>query len=157
MQKGDHIMSNHRQYMYKDIVFDNPEERRKYERLLNKHQAAQEETIKNNVHGTDERESVHEHDSAHSHTHKHEHENTKAVINRLARAIGHLEHVKKMVENGRDCSEVLIQIAAVRSAVNNVGKLILQDHIQHCVVDAIENNDQETLDYLYEAINRFVK
>lgn len=45
--------------------------------------------------------------------HKHNHENTKAIINRLSRAIGHLESVKKMVEDGRDCSEVLIQIAAV--------------------------------------------
>ena len=48
-----------------------------------------------------------------SEEHKHQHENEKAVINRLSRAIGHLESVKKMVEDGRDCSEVLIQIAAV--------------------------------------------
>ena len=42
----------------------------------------------------------------------------KAMVNRLARATGHLKMVKKMVEDGRDCSEVLIQLAAVKSAVN---------------------------------------
>ena len=41
-----------------------------------------------------------------THTHTHSHEHTKAVLNRLSRAIGHLESIKKMVENGRDCSEV---------------------------------------------------
>ena len=53
-----------------------------------------------------------------------------------------------MVENGRDCSEVLIQITAVKSAVNNIGKLILQDHINTCVVDAVETGDQKVLEDL---------
>ena len=74
-----------------------------------------------------------------THTHTHSHEHTKAVLNRLSRAIGHLESIKKMVENGRDCSEVLIQLSAVKAAINNTGKVILQDHIQHCLVDAIES------------------
>ena len=88
---------------------------------------------------------------------QHKHENTKAVVNRLSRAIGHLEAVKKMVEEGRDCSEVLIQLAAVRSAINNTGKLILKDHISHCVVHAIENNDEQTLIELNDAIDKFIK
>lgn len=88
---------------------------------------------------------------------KHNHENTQAVINRLSRAIGHLEAVKKMVEEGRDCSEVLIQIAAVKSAVNNIGKIILEDHINHCVVDAVETGDKKVLDDLSLAIEKFIK
>lgn len=101
----------------------------------------------------------HEHEHSHDpeHTHPHVHENTKAVINRLSRAIGHLESVKKMVENGRDCSEVLIQIAAVRAAINNIGKVILQDHIQHCIVDAVEHEDAQALDDLCQAIDKFIK
>ena len=69
---------------------------------------------------------VHDHDHNHDHaylhahgiphSHGHVHENQKAVINRLSRAIGHLEKVKRMVEEGYDCSEVLVQLAAVRSA-----------------------------------------
>ena len=103
---------------------------------------------------------LHSHEHAHDHAHgahPHVHENTKAVLNRLSRAIGHLESVKKMVETGRDCSEVLIQIAAVRSAINNIGKVILEDHIQHCIVDAVELGDQEAIANLCQAIDKFVK
>ena len=95
--------------------------------------------------------------SEHTHQHPHQHEHTQAVIHRLARAIGHLESVKRMVEDGRDCSEVLIQLSAVRAAINNTGKLILQDHIKNCLVDAIESGDQQELDELNKAIDRFVK
>jgi len=87
----------------------------------------------------------------------HNHPQSKAVINRLSRVIGHLEAVKKMAEEGRDCSEILIQISAVRSALNNVGKIILEDHISHCVVNAIENNDKEVLESLNNAIDKFIK
>lgn len=93
----------------------------------------------------------------HSHAHAHTHANTKAVLNRLSKAIGHLETIKKMVESGRDCSEVLIQLSAVKSALNNTGKVILKDHIQHCLVDAIESNDLETLEELNKAIDQFIK
>ncbi|QAA32787.1 metal-sensing transcriptional repressor [Clostridium manihotivorum] len=87
----------------------------------------------------------------------HEHENTQAVINRLSRAIGHLESVKKMVADGRDCSEVLIQIAAVKSAVNNIGKIVLQDHINSCVVNAAETGDKKVLEDLNNAIEKCMK
>lgn len=107
---------------------------------------------------------THPNDSAHVHAdgsihppHHHHHENTKAVLNRMNRAIGHMEAVRTMIEDGRDCSEVLIQIAAVRSAINNIGKIILEDHINHCVVDAIETGDDQVLKDLNDAINKFVK
>ena len=110
---------------------------------------------------THEHAHDHTHDNDHEHTHDHghhhSHENTRAVVNRLNRAIGHLEAVRNMVEDGRDCSEVLIQIAAVRSAINNIGKIILEDHINHCVVDAIETGDKQVLSDLNNAINKFVK
>lgn len=88
---------------------------------------------------------------------EHHHENTKTVLNRLSRAIGHMEAVKKMIEDGRDCSEVLIQISAVKSAINNVGKIILKDHINHCVVDAVKENDQKLIEDLSIAIDKFIK
>lgn len=105
-------------------------------------------------------EHVHTHgdgSEGHSHNHTHTHENTKAVLNRLSKAIGHLESIKKMVESGRDCSEVLIQLSAVKSAINNTGKVILQDHIQHCLVDAIESGDMQEIEELNRAIDRFIK
>lgn len=93
----------------------------------------------------------------HSHGHSHTHENTRAVLNRLSRAIGHLQSVKRMVEEGRDCSEVLIQIAAVRSAIDNTGKLILQDHLKHCIIDAAREGDQQAIDDLCQAIDKYMK
>ena len=92
-----------------------------------------------------------------SHSHGHVHENQKAVINRLARAIGPLEKVRRMVEEGCDCSEVLIQLAAVRSALDNTGKVILQDHLRHCMVDAVAAGDDSAIDDLCIAIEKFMK
>ena len=100
---------------------------------------------------------LHEHGIAHSHAHGHVHENQKAVINRLSRAIGHLEKVKRMVEEGHDCSEVLVQLAAVRSALDNTGKVILKDHMRHCVVDAVVEGNQDTIEDLCAAIDKFMK
>ena len=62
-----------------------------------------------------------------------------------------------MVERGADCSRVLIQLAAVRSALGSTGKIILKDHIEHCPVDAIETGDKETVQQLNRAIDQFIK
>ena len=125
------------------------------------HAYLHEHNIPHLHHETEVHDADHNHEHAHSHDHAeghgHVHENTQAVLNRLSRAIGHLESVRKMVENGRDCSEVLIQIAAVRAAITNIGKVILQDHIQHCIVDAVEHDDEQALDALCQAIDKFVK
>lgn len=100
----------------------------------------------------------HAHDHAHAHHgHTHSQEHTRAVVNRLARAIGHLQRVKSMVEDGCDCAEVLVQLSAVRNAINNTGKVILKEHLEHCVVDAIENHDYESIEELNAAIEQFVK
>ena len=104
---------------------------------------------------------AHDHAYLHTHgivhSHGHIHENQKAVINRLARAAGHLEKVKRMVEDGYDCSEVLVQLAAVRSALDNTGKIILQDHLRHCMVDAVAAGDEDAIDELCAAIDKFMK
>ena len=91
------------------------------------------------------------------HNHHHHHKSSKAVKNRLSRAIGHLESVKRMVEDERDCSEVLIQLAAVISALNNTGKIILQDHIENCIVDAVHNGNEKAITDLNEVISKFMK
>ena len=85
------------------------------------------------------------------------HHDTKQVLNRLSRAIGHLEAVKKIQEEGQDCSQVLIQLAAVKSALNNTGKIILKDHINHCIVEAVETGDKKALEDLSAAIDQFMK
>ena len=126
----------------------------------------EESELHHNHHGhaTGESDSssthTHEDGTIHSHTlgdQPHHHENTKAILNRMNRAIGHMESIKKMVEDGRDPNEVLVQIAAVRSAINNVGKIILEEHINHCILEAVETGNHESLEDLNDAISKFVK
>ena len=89
--------------------------------------------------------------------HSHTHTQTKAVLNRLSRAIGHLSAVREMVEQGRDCSEVLIQLAAVRSALSKTCEVILKDHLEYCIVDAIKTGDIKALDELKHAVELLIK
>ena len=98
---------------------------------------------------------THTHGEGDTHPHTHNHTQTKAVLNRLSRAIGHLESVKRMVEDGRDCTEVLVQLAAVRSALNSTAKVILKDHLEHCISGAGEG-DPDQLQALNEAIDKFM-
>ena len=103
----------------------------------------------------DEIDNADEHD--HEHAHGHHHKHTKQVINRLARAGGHLDKVKRMLENGDDCTDVLIQLSAVIAALNRAGKIILDDHIQNCIVDAVHVGDEKAIEDLKVAIDRFIK
>jgi len=105
----------------------------------------------------DSREHNHGHTHEHAHAHTHDPKEEKVIVNRLARAIGHLESVKHMVEDGRDCSEVLVQLAAVRAALNNTGKEILKQHISHCIVEAVNEGDTEAIEELNQAIDKFMK
>ena len=89
--------------------------------------------------------------------HRHTHASTKTVKNRLARVIGHMHAVERMLDDGRDCSEVLIQLAAIRSALNNICKIILRDHMDHCLVDAVRDNDEAALEELNRAVDLLMK
>ena len=109
--------------------------------------------IKHTHDGTTHTHSHGDEPQIHSHSHTH----TKAVLNRLARAIGHMNAVRGMVEQGRDCSEVLIQLAAVRSAINRTCEVILKDHLEHCVVDAINTGDMDALEKLKRAVELLLK
>ena len=105
-------------------------------------------------HTHDHSDSEHDHD--HHHMHSHDPEETKKIVNRLSRAIGHLESVKRMVEDNRDCTEVLVQLAAVRSALNSTAKVSLKEHMEHCMSDAISGGNMEELEALNEAIDRYI-
>ena len=110
-------------------------------------------------HGSVENEHMNVHTDAQGNVcvHHHDPEDMKSIVNRLARAIGHLESVKRMVEDDRDCTEVLVQLAAVRSAINNCGKEILKEHISHCIVDAVQQGDEKSISELNDAIDKFMK
>lgn len=92
--------------------------------------------------------------------HQHVHTHNKKLIDRMSKIVGHTASIKTMIEENRDCSEILIQIAAVRSALNSAGKLLLNDHINHCVLEALKNEGEDTeiiIDELTDAIDKFVR
>ncbi len=87
----------------------------------------------------------------------HPHEHRQQVINRLARIEGHIRAIKRMVEEDKPCPDVLMQIAAVRSALNSAGRVILEDHLQSCMVEAVEKDDyQRALKDLKNSLDKFI-
>jgi CsoR family transcriptional regulator, copper-sensing transcriptional repressor len=79
------------------------------------------------------------------------------IAKRLARVAGHANSLKRLWEEGRECDDMLTQIAAVRAALDQVGKAILEQHIEHCVNKAVKHGEpDEAIRDLKEALDRFV-
>lgn len=95
---------------------------------------------------------------SHGHGQKqHQHQSSKVISNRLAKAVGHLDSVKKMVDRGESCTEVLTQLIAVRSAINNAAKIIMVEHLNDCIVTAAKEGDTEKIEEFEKIIKSFVK
>lgn len=93
----------------------------------------------------------------HAHPHVHSEESLRKVVNRLSRIEGHIRGVKTMVEENRPCPEVLIQVAAIRGALDRVARLILDDHMNECITRAaVEGNIEQELAELKAALDRFL-
>ncbi len=87
---------------------------------------------------------------------EHQHVNQK-IVHRLSRLEGHVRSIKEMVASGRDCAEVLVQMAAVRSALDRAGYAILEDHLEHCIGEAVEDGKgQQAVEDLKKALKRFI-
>jgi DNA-binding FrmR family transcriptional regulator len=77
------------------------------------------------------------------------------VTRRLNRAIGQLNGVKSMVEDGRYCGDVLTQLAAAESAIKAVSRIIMKDHLHTCVVERIQQGDTEVVDEIMDLLKKF--
>ncbi len=82
-------------------------------------------------------------------------EEKKLLQNRLNRVIGQMNGVKKMIEEDRYCDDVLIQLAAVMSAVKSLAGVVLDRHMHTCVVENIKAGDLSVIDELAELFKRF--
>lgn len=87
--------------------------------------------------------------------HHHSPEAKKRQLNRISRVIGHLQHVKFMIEEDYDCNDIIIQLSATKSAITGLGKNIINEHIEHCIYHAIEDGDTQAIDDFKEAISKF--
>ncbi|KGR74297.1 metal-sensing transcriptional repressor [Ureibacillus manganicus] len=96
--------------------------------------------------------------SDHEHQHHHEHKHRKSIVNRLARIEGHVRAVKQMALDDRDCPDILLQIAAIRKALDNTAKLVLTDHLESCLVDAVhEGNEEKVLQDIKNSLDSFIR
>jgi DNA-binding FrmR family transcriptional regulator len=82
----------------------------------------------------------------------------EAVQGRLRRIEGQVRGIQKMVEEDRYCIDVLTQVSAVKAALESVAMLLLADHVDHCVADAIRAGDgSEKVKELTSAVERLVR
>ena len=88
---------------------------------------------------------------------KQTHKSRKEVAVRLSKIEGHVHGVRKMVDEDRSCADLLLQIAAVRSALDKVAKIILEDHMETCLLEAVKSGKaDESMAELKEALSKFV-
>ncbi len=93
----------------------------------------------------------------HDHPHTGKHTKTRVVINRLSRIEGHIRAIKRMLEEDKPCPEVLIQLAAVKSAVQKASQIVLEDHIESCLGEAaLKGNTEEEWQRLKEALDKYI-
>ncbi|AEI45886.1 metal-sensitive transcriptional regulator [Paenibacillus mucilaginosus] len=79
------------------------------------------------------------------------------LVSRLNRIEGQIRGVKGMIEKDTYCDDVLNQIAAIQSALNSVGKILLEGHMRSCVVERIEQGDTEVIDELMKTMGKLIK
>lgn len=78
-------------------------------------------------------------------------------VKRLNRASGQIEGIKKMIDEGRYCPDILTQLRAVRSSLKSIEANVLENHLGHCVTDVIKNGDQDSIAKKIEEIKTIFK
>lgn len=81
----------------------------------------------------------------------------KLLVNRLNRIAGQVNGVKNMVEENAYCTDILIQVSAITSALNSFNKELLSEHIRTCVSDDIKDGKYETVDELVEVLKKLMR
>ncbi len=89
--------------------------------------------------------------------HNTQHKRRKEVLDRLARIEGHVHGLRKMVAEDKSCPDILIQVAAIRAALNKVAHIVLEDHMETCMKEAASSGETEQhLEELKEALSRLI-
>ncbi|MEM9926299.1 MAG: metal-sensitive transcriptional regulator [Cyanobacteria bacterium P01_D01_bin.50] len=107
---------------------------------------------------TDTETQEHDHNHTHSvHPHVHSEESLRKIVNRLSRIEGHVRGIKTMVQQNTPCPDVLLQIAAVRGAIDKVARIVLDEHLTECVARAAKDgNIDAEMKELKAALDRFL-
>ncbi|NEN88048.1 MAG: metal-sensitive transcriptional regulator [Okeania sp. SIO3H1] len=103
-----------------------------------------------------ESNSEHNHNSS-AHPHVHSEESLQRLVNRLSRIEGHVRGIKTMIKDSRPCPDVLVQIAAVRGALDRVARMVLDNHLSDCIARATQDGDIDVeVEALKSALDRFL-
>lgn len=81
----------------------------------------------------------------------------KDLMNRLKRIEGQVRGVEGMLENDAYCTDVLMQVSAITSALNSFNKALLANHMKTCVVDNIKSGNEEVIDELVTTLQKLMK
>jgi DNA-binding FrmR family transcriptional regulator len=81
----------------------------------------------------------------------------KNLLTRLKRIEGQIKGLQRMLNEDKCCSDILVQVAAVRAAINKVGILIFEEHSRNCLKNAFLEENDEALDSLIDVLNKFVR
>ncbi|MDQ0229648.1 metal-sensitive transcriptional regulator [Metabacillus malikii] len=104
-----------------------------------------------------EQNSHEQHNHDHHRSSHHSDKVKKNLITRLNRIEGQIRGIKSLIEKDTYCDDVITQISATQSALNSVGKLLLEGHMRTCVVERIQEGDDEIIDELLVTIQRLMK
>jgi CsoR family transcriptional regulator, copper-sensing transcriptional repressor len=92
-----------------------------------------------------------------THSHIHSEESLRRIVNRLSRIEGHVRGIKAMVQQSSPCPDVLLQIAAVRGALDRVARIVLDEHLTECISRAAKEGNMEVeIKQLKAALDRFL-
>lgn len=80
----------------------------------------------------------------------------KSIDNRLAAIEGHVRAVRQMLKEDKECEDILLQISAIEGSLNKLGKIILKEHLNHCVKEGIEQGDTDILDRFNTVLDKYL-
>ena len=87
---------------------------------------------------------------------KHNHTQLKDIDNRLATLEGHIKGIRQMIADQKSCEEILLQLHAINGSLKKGSKKILNDHLNNCVKESIENGESETLKNFADILEKYI-
>jgi DNA-binding FrmR family transcriptional regulator len=88
----------------------------------------------------------------------HKHHDVENLCKRINRVEGQLGGIRKMLENDKPCDEIIIQLNAAKAALQKISQIVLEDHLDHCVLEALRDGKGEAqIDSLKRALNQYTK
>lgn len=88
----------------------------------------------------------------------HQHHDIEKLCQRIKKVEGQLRGIRKMLENDKPCDEIIIQLNSAKSALQKISQIVLEDHLDHCVIDALKEGDGDVqIDSLKRALSQYTK